>query len=207
VVFGRATAGVLRGFAVGLRLGFGLLIGLLVIVGLRGGLLAGTCFGAITAGADLTGFGRIGVSMFWLSFWLSPPACGWSGMGARGTFTCGGSTGNGAAGSTGTPTGVVGAAFGAIGSVGKPTTGSDGKAPGSGSIWTVAGGVNNAPSGVSSCVCARALESSRALASSKTRAINEAFRLFHLRGVGCIMDPWASVGLTLALRSIDFADT
>jgi hypothetical protein len=158
VVLGRAVT---LGFAAGFTTG-------LLMVGLTTGLItAGARFGAgeMTAGADLTG-------VFW-------PACGavfGLGFGARGASSCGGSTGNGAgarfgvfAGTVGCPvagsgssvagegdsgagaTGVGsrGVASGTVGSVGNPTTGSAGNA-GSGSLWIAAGGVNNAPSGVSS---------------------------------------------------------
>jgi hypothetical protein len=68
VVFGRAVTVLVRGFAAGLMAGLmlGLLAGLTFgfPLGLISGLLAGVCFGAITAGADLTGFDRVGVSMF-----------------------------------------------------------------------------------------------------------------------------------------------
>lgn len=191
VVFGRAKAGLTRGFAAGFALGFA--TGLIEILGFATGLIAGACFGVgkTTAGADLTGFGRTGVSTLESRAdcgWLD---CGWAGT--RGGANCGGSTGNGAGiGATGSDAGTgagvagvgsSGVASGTVGSVGNPTTGSAGNA-GSGSLWIAAGGVNNAPSGASSCVCASARESSRAMASSETRATNEVFRLFHLRGVG-----------------------
>lgn len=60
VALGRATAGLAVGFTAGF------VAGLTVTVGLAAGLRAGACLGAgvVTAGADLTGFGRIGVSTF-----------------------------------------------------------------------------------------------------------------------------------------------
>lgn len=71
VVFGRATAGLTLGFAVGFVMGFA--AGLIVTVGFTTGLIAGACLGvAITAGADLTGFGRTGVSTLG-----SRADCGW----------------------------------------------------------------------------------------------------------------------------------
>ena len=60
LVFGRATAGLALGFVAGF------VAGLTVKVGLAAGLRAGACLGVggVTAGVDLTGFGRIGVSTF-----------------------------------------------------------------------------------------------------------------------------------------------
>ena len=60
LAFGRASAGLAVGFVAGLA------AGLTVTVGLAAGLRAGACLdaGGVTAGVDLTGFGRIGVSTF-----------------------------------------------------------------------------------------------------------------------------------------------
>lgn len=75
VVFGRAIAGLALGFAAGFAVGFvtGFAAGLVATVGLVTGLIAGACLGAgkTTAGADFTGFGRIGVSTL-----ESRPDCG-----------------------------------------------------------------------------------------------------------------------------------